>query len=301
MNFIVREASGRDVPEMGRIFFESFNDFNRSVGLSPEWPSMEFACNAVQGFVDHPGYKAFVAVNAEGRVVGSNFLECHDFVAAPGPISVDSGRQNRGVGRLLMQAVIDCAQEMGKTSIQGVQLASNTKSYALYADMGFIPREQLVALVGFPSGIHNEFSKFEARPMMEQDAPHCIDLFHAQNGYSRARDISLAAQRISPWADPFVVEDGSGEIVGYTTGLSLLGHMSCTSEESMRALYVKASAQISDINGNPPLIHIPARLYPETVQWAIQRGVKVLRLETLISIGEFNYPKSGVYCPGMAY
>ncbi|MZE56021.1 hypothetical protein GTY86_33090, partial [Streptomyces sp. SID5770] len=122
MEITVREMKQDDVEAAAAIFFESFNSFNASVGLAPEWPNLEFCRNVILGFIEHPGYKAFVALDGKGRVIGSNFLEFHDSVAAPGPISVEAGEQNRGAGRLLMLASIDCAWALGKTSIRGVQV-----------------------------------------------------------------------------------------------------------------------------------------------------------------------------------
>ncbi|WP_079408583.1 GNAT family N-acetyltransferase [Streptomyces sp. 3211] len=302
-SFWVRESDPADVEEMSRVFFHSFNSFNDSVGLPPEWPSLEFCQHAVQGFLDHPGYMAFTALDRlSGRILGSNFLEYHDSVAAPGPISVAEEFQGVGVGRMLWQASLDAAQEIGKESVQAVQLASNVKSFGLYARMGFIPREQLIALTGFPSQYPElEYERFLVRPMEMGDIHACGTIFERINGYSRAHDIALAASGKSPWADPYVVENADKSIVGYTTGLSLLGHMCCNSEDAMQALFLHASKLMQERQKNPPLIHLPGRLYPESLLQFLTVGVKVLRLETLISRGVYNYAQNGCYCPGMAY
>lgn len=299
----VRKATAQDAKEMSRIFYDSFNGFNLSVGLPPEWSSREFCLRTVQSFISHPGYHSFVAVDSLGRILGSNFLEIQDFVAAPGPISVESSAQNSGAGRALMDAVLDRAGELGKQSIQGVQLAHNTKSYGLYASMGFIPREQLVALQGFPLQAPKPSFNFEVRAMRESDATACDNLFIDVNGYSRLADITLAARRQSPWADPYVIHHkGSGVIVGYTTGLSLLGHMCCTTGEAVRILYLHVAQKMHEQDkGEVPLIHLPGRLYPDLLRWTLSTGLKILRLETLISIGCYNSPSGGIYFPSMAY
>lgn len=298
-----RKATARDAKEMARIFYDSFTEFNLSVGLPPEWPSQEFCLRTIKSFIAHPGYRSFVAVDTSGKILGSNFLEVHDFVAAPGPISVEGSSQNSGAGRLLMDTVLDCARELGKQSIQGVQLAQNIKSYGLYASMGFVPREQLVALQGFPLQSPKPSFPFSVRAMQECDAAACDDLFMKVNGYSRLADITLAAKHQSPWADPYVIHcKGSGVIAGYTTGLSLLGHMCCATEEATRILYLHAAQEMHEQrNGKVPLIHLPGRLYPDLLQWVLSTGVKILRLETLISIGYYNSPSGGIYCPSMAY
>lgn len=300
----IRLATLDDLEPMAQIFFDSFNDFNASVSLPPEWPSVDFARAAVRGFIESPDYHAIVALDGGGRVVGSNFLEERDFVAAPGPISVARGSQGHGVAQAMMAAIFDRAKELGKTYIRAVQLASNVRSYQLWMTLGFTPREQLCALTGFVDSDLRGTGDVETRAMRAEDVEACDAMFQRTHGFSRRNDIRAAVATPGPAAPYVAVSARDGRIVGYTTGFWLLGHAICESEEVLRDLWIGASHAMRAEEGRapPPLVHLPARLHPDTLHWALREAsLRVLRLETLITIGPYEDPRSGVYCPGMAY
>ncbi len=298
----IRQARLDDLEPIAQILFDSFNDFNASVSLPPEWPSVDFARAAVRGFIESPDYYAIVALDEDGRVVGSNFLDERDFVAAPGPISVARG--SRGHGFALMAAIFARAEEIGKTYVRGVQHASNVRSYQLWMSLGFTPREQLCALTGFVNSDLRVRGAVEIRAMRAEDVEACDAMFQRAHGFSRRNDIRAAVATPGPAAPYVAVSARDGRIVGYTTGFWLLGHVMCESEEVLRDLWIGASHAMRAEEGRvpPPLVHLPARLYPDTLRWALhEASLRVLRLETLITMGPYEDLRSGVYCPGMAY
>src|SRR5215204_4098113 len=77
--------------------------------------------------------------------------KCH--ASAIGPITVDPSVQGGGVGRQLMQAVIERAR--GAMGARLVQDAFNTRSYSLYASIGFDLREPLLLMRGTPRRLGN--------------------------------------------------------------------------------------------------------------------------------------------------
>jgi ribosomal protein S18 acetylase RimI-like enzyme len=77
-------------------------------GFPPDFPSREIATRLVRMLLEHPGFYGVVA-ERDGRIVGSNFLDERCTIAGVGPITVDPAAQNQGVGRRLMQDVIDRA------------------------------------------------------------------------------------------------------------------------------------------------------------------------------------------------
>ncbi len=93
--------------------------------------------------ISNPNISGFVAED-RGKFLGSNFLWKQDSITGVGPITVDSDTQSKGVGRKLMQAVI----EDGKNAagIRLVQDAFNTVSMPLYASLGFEVVEPLVLI-----------------------------------------------------------------------------------------------------------------------------------------------------------
>ena len=93
-----------------------------------------------------PGFYCVVA-EIEGRIVGSNCLYERSTVGGVGPITVDPSAQHVGVGRKLMQAVMDRANGRN-AGLRLVQAAFHNRSFALYTSLGFDVREPLSCLQG---------------------------------------------------------------------------------------------------------------------------------------------------------
>lgn len=301
----IRPATTADLPRLAQICYQAFEDTNASLGLPPEWSSEQAVLEMLQGRLAAPSCVSEVAVDATGSVVGSNFLVLGEEVAAFGPVSVAPDTQGGGVGRLLMESIVTASKRRGCSSVRAVQVANNTWAYRLYSSLGFVPQEQLSLMVGYAPPTPGNMAGFEVRPMTEADVAGCQTLYRKINGHSRDSEIHMAAKRAFEWSMPYVVLDKTtGELSGYTTGLADLGHLAATSEAAARALYAGAGelTRRQDPNGPAPRLRIPGRLAPDLLSWAARtRGVSLLRLETLISLGSYTPPEGGVYCPGLSY
>ena len=88
----------------------------------------------MRGWIPHPAVWGVVA-EADGKIVGSNFLDERDPIRGVGPITIDPKAQNAGVGRRLMEAVI----ERGKDApgIRLLQDGFHMRSLSLYTSLGF--------------------------------------------------------------------------------------------------------------------------------------------------------------------
>jgi len=71
-------------------------------------------------------------------------------VVGIGPITVDPAAQNQGVGRRLMQAVIDRAASRGVPSVRLCQATFHRRSLCLYTTMGFRTRRADVGRASAP-------------------------------------------------------------------------------------------------------------------------------------------------------
>lgn len=301
----IRPATTADLPRLAQICYRAFEDTNAALGLPPEWSSEQAVLEMLQGRLAAPSCVSEVAVDATGSVVGSNFLVLGEEVAAFGPVSVAPDAQGGGVGRLLMESIVTASERRGCSSVRAVQVANNTWAYRLYSSLGFVPQEQLSLMVGYAPPTPGNMAGFEVRAMTEADVPGCQSLYRKINGHSRDSEIHMAAKRAFEWSMPYVVLDKTnGELAGYTTGLADLGHLTATSEAAARALYAGAGELMrrQDPHGLAPRLRIPGRLAPGLLSWAARtRGVALLRLETLISLGSYTTPEGGVYCPGLSY
>ncbi|MEV7776427.1 thioester reductase domain-containing protein [Kitasatospora sp. NPDC086791] len=303
--FRVREAAWEDLPAMAAICFDAFETLNASLGLTPEWSSVDEVTEMFRDRLAAPGCLALVAVDDSGAVLGSNFLVLGESVAAFGPLSVAPGAQGGGVGRLLMDEVIDAAARHERDSVRAVQVTDNLGAYRLYSSLGFTPSEQLSLVTGYAPPTPANLAGFAVRPMTEEDVPACQELYRSVNGHPRDGEIHMAAKRAFGWSQPYVVVDrSSGAVAGYTTGLSDLGHLTAVSEAAARALYTGAGELMRRAvpDGPAPRLRVPGRLMPETLSWALRtRGIRLERLETLVVRGSYAAPRQGVYCPGLSY
>src|SRR5687768_1325724 len=117
-----------------------------------------------------------------------------------------------------MQDTIDKSDQLGKSSIRLVQVSSNVKSFALYASMGFVPKEQLAAIYGqVPEKVAAPYlnhAEYATRKMQESDVEACAELYQSVNGVSRRNDIQASVSTPMSWV---LYEIETNKIIGYTT------------------------------------------------------------------------------------
>src|SRR5688572_21341269 len=90
-----------DSDACGRICYEAFEAIARQHNLPPDFPSVQAATDVVKVMLSHPGFFGVVA-EADGQVIGSNFLDERSAIVGIGPITVAPKWQNVRVGRRLM-------------------------------------------------------------------------------------------------------------------------------------------------------------------------------------------------------
>src|SRR5918994_3039923 len=102
-------AEPQHAKELGSICFEAFKDIHDRGCGTRDFPTEEIAQQVLGMLVQRDDFYSVSALD-NGRLVGSNFLSLMDTVAGVGPISVDPSYQGQGIGRILMQDVIEYAQ-----------------------------------------------------------------------------------------------------------------------------------------------------------------------------------------------
>src|SRR5215217_1536767 len=106
MNITLRPPTHGDAEACGRIMSEAFVEIANQHGFPPDFPSAQVGIERATAFIAEPSIFGVVA-EIDGRIVGSNFLSEGDPIRGIGPITVDPSVQGGGVGRQLMQAVIE--------------------------------------------------------------------------------------------------------------------------------------------------------------------------------------------------
>src|SRR5690242_32747 len=177
----IRPAESREVRACGRILYEAFRTIAEKHNFPPEVPSEEVGIGISGQLFGNPGFYCVVGESG-GRIVGSNCLDERNESSGIGPISVDPGVQDSGIGRKLMLAVIDRSNERGFRGVRLVQDAYHCRSLSLYAKLDFACREQLVVMNGVPGG---EDRSYTVRPATDADATTCNRLCAATHGFNR--------------------------------------------------------------------------------------------------------------------
>src|SRR5215469_12597601 len=142
MNITLRRGREADAAAAGAVCYHAFKAISEAHNFVPDFPSPEVAAGLLSGLIAHERFFDVVA-EADGRVVGSNFLDERNPIAGIGPITVDPALQNSQVGHALMEAVMERAREHGFAGTRLLQAGYHNRSLALYFKLGFDAREHI--------------------------------------------------------------------------------------------------------------------------------------------------------------
>src|SRR5271170_346739 len=120
LEVVVRVATPEDSSACGQICYEAFSTISAKHGFPCDFPGPEAAAGSLSMAFSNPGFYCVVAESG-GRIVGSNCLDERSMIAGIGPITIDPGAQNIGIGRKLMQAVMDRANQRRPAGMRLVQ------------------------------------------------------------------------------------------------------------------------------------------------------------------------------------
>ncbi|HEX2181557.1 MAG TPA: GNAT family N-acetyltransferase [Rubrobacteraceae bacterium] len=282
---VLRAGSIADAGRGGLILYEAFRNIAGQHNFPPDFPSAEVAQGLMSSLLSRDDVYSVVA-EADGRIVGSNFLWENGPIAGVGPITIDPAAQNAAVGRRLMEDVLRRAEEQGFAGVRLVQAAYHNRSLALYTKLGFDAREPLSNIQG--PAIGQTIPGHHVRPATEEDLDASNELSLKVHGFHRGAELLGAIGQ----GTANVVEH-DGRITGYTTGVGFFGHTVGESNEDLKAL-IGAAPEFSG-----PGFLLPTR-NGEVLRWCLERGLRVVQPMTLMSVGLYNEPK-GAFIPSILY
>jgi predicted N-acetyltransferase YhbS len=283
----LRPARPDDAETIGRIGYEAFRDVHERHGFAPDFPSVEAAAGLAAAQIADPRSFGVVATR-DGEIVGSNFLSEGDPVRGVGPITVHPEHQGLGIGRLLMQAVLDRGRDA--LGVRLVQDAFNARTMALYTSLGFDPREPLAVLTGTPRDLPPADAR--VRLMTPGDLRAAAALSRRVHGFARTAELQAALAQGAP-----VVLERAGRIAGYMAmpNFWLLNHAIAETEDDLRALILGAGAA----SAQPLGLLAPIRR-AALFRWCLDQGMRVVKPMTLMSSGHYAEP-DGAYLPSVMY
>jgi predicted N-acetyltransferase YhbS len=287
MDVRIRPATPDDAGACGRIIYEAFKGIAERHNFRPDFPSADAGTQLAHLFINDPAVFGVVAESG-GRVVGSNFLSEWDSIRAVGPITIAPNLQARGVGRRLMEAVIERGR--GAAGVRLAQDSFNTTSLSLYASLGFEVKEPLALVEGRVGGDLPD--GFEVRPMRDEDLGAVAELCRRVLGFGRAGEL----KSLAPALKPFVASRG-GRVTAYVSAPNFwpLNHAVAEGDEDMRALLTGAAAA----GGEPLSFLLPTR-QAGLFRWCLGKGMRVVKTMTLMATGEYREPR-GSYLPSVLY
>jgi predicted N-acetyltransferase YhbS len=285
MTIAIRRAIPSDASDCGRIIYSAFRTLSEYHRFPPDFPSEEAATGIATMLLNQPAFFAVVA-EADGRTIGCCFMELHPQVAGIGPVAVDPDVQNQGVGRTLMQAVMDHAKEQKIPCMRLLQTAYHNRSLCLYTKLGFQTRAPVSVIQGPPLKL--SFPGYHVRPITHEDIAACSELCTKVHGFGRSGEIHFGMAQ----GTAMLVEH-LGRITAYTTGIGFFGHSVAESNQDLKALIAAAP----EFFGAGFLL--PTQNY-ELFNWCLENGLQLVMQMTLMTTGLYSEP-SGAWLPSVLY
>jgi GNAT superfamily N-acetyltransferase len=281
----IRIAKPDDAPVCGEICYRAFREISTSHGFPPDFPSSGAAVGVLSMMFSHPGFYCVVA-ESEGRLLGSNCLDERSPIAGVGPITVDPDVQNRGIGRSLMEAVLDRARERKFPGVRLLQAAFHNRSLSLYATLGFDAREPVSVMQG--PALRRQVEGCTVRAARASDLEDCNRVCRRVHGHDRGGELSDAIQQGTA-----VVVERQKRITGYSTIMAFFGHSVAETNLDLQALIASGE------NFGGPGIIVPTR-NSDLFRWCLANGLRVVEPMTLMALGLYNEP-AGAYLPSILF
>ncbi len=283
MAISIRPAVAADAAVVGRISYDAFTGVADEHGVPRAFPSVDDAIAAAEAFVGQPDIFSVVA-ERDGAIVGVNFLREYNTIAGVGPLSVEPALQNSGIGRVLMQTVLERSVERSFPGIRLVASMHNRSALALYIGLAFQARESLAWLQG-PS-LGTATPGHAVRVATHDDLAACDALCRRVHGHTRSGELARTVERGSAR-----VVERSGSITGYVSAVASNGHGVAETNDDLKAMI--AAAKESDGIG----LLVPFR-NGELLRWCLASGLRIVQTATLMSIGLYNEP-TGAWFPSV--
>ncbi len=282
---VIRPATVEDSAVCGQICYDAFSSVNAAHGFPSDFPSPEVACGLLSVLFAADGLYCVVA-EIEGRIAGSNCLDERSSIAGIGPITVDPSLQNSGVGRKLMQAVMERTNESRHAGVRLVQAAFHNRSLSLYSGLGFDVREPLSCMQG--RTLERTVHGCAVRAAQHTDLADCNALSRRVHGFDRGVELAQAIRQNTAR----VVTRGD-RITGYATDVAFFGHATAETNQDLQAIIASA-----DSFGGPGIL-VPSR-NNALLRWCLANGLRVVQPMTLMTTGLYNEP-AGAWLPSILF
>lgn len=287
MSIQFRPAASADAAQIAPILKTAFDGIADRHNFPHDFPTLDHAANIAAWCCSDPTIWGVVA-EANGKIIGSNFLHEGNEIAGVGPITVDQNVQASGTGRRLMEAVIE--RGLRAPGVRLVQDAFNSASMSLYTALGFDIKEPLVLIAGKIGG--EVSTDYEVRQMNESDFEECDRLQHQIHGFSRIHDIRQNSQFF-----PSFVALRENRIVAYASAPTVwqANHAVGETEADLHAVLMGAG----NITEQPLSFLLPTR-QASLFRWCLSKKMRIVKPMSLMAMGAYEEPR-GAFLTSVMY
>lgn len=283
----IRRVAAADLPPIGSILYEAFNQVFARHGYPPPVPTREAGETLVSAYYDYDPSACFVALQ-DDRLVGSAFFHRRGRRAGVGPVTVDPACQGKGIGRILMEHVIDELSDC--SSIRLFQDAFNQQSFSLYVRLGFQVKDVMAVFRSEPGPASFPVPPAmpgACRPMTAEDVPAVAACDTELTGLERSRDLEYLRER----GPGFVFQGPDGAIRGYSASFRIgdnlfLGPAAAPDAPGLHAL-LDATFRFM----KPRVVTVRVAARPgEIMTSLLESGFRVRSIGTYMVRGEYREP-----------
>jgi GNAT superfamily N-acetyltransferase len=291
------------VPEYTRMLRASFNEWYWKHG----WGKDYFSCTLEETAIFYDIYndlspRCSVAVfdKKTGQLMGACFYHPRETHVSLGIMSVHPDCWGKGVGKAMVDYILNFTREKGYASCRLVGSAMNMNSFSLYNRAGFVPRVSYNDMVINVSKAHLNVlipGKERVREARLTDVPGMGELEMEVSAIKREIDYRYAIENPRKVLHASVYENDKGKIEGFMISvkhcaLNMLGPCVARSEETALALVAK---ELERFKGEGVLLLIPMekrKMVEQAYRWEA-RNVETHLTQVW---GEFR-PFKGVNLP----
>jgi predicted N-acetyltransferase YhbS len=281
----IRPATVADHDRCASVFFDAFESIATRHNFPIEPQSREFTDFQTNKLLTTDGITGVVAV-AGGQVVGSAFADERGPIVGIGPVTVDPAAQDAGIGRALMQSLLDRERRRQVAGVRLVQTAYHYRSLALYARLGFAVREPLSVFAGRPP--YPDAPPRRVRSAVSADLDACNTLCRAVHGHDRSAELAAAIDM-----GVARVVHSNGRITGYASGVGYGSHAVAESNQDITEL-ISSADSFTGLG-----IIVPSR-NTALMQWCLASGLRLVQQSTLMTLGLYNEPPAP-WLPSIVY
>ncbi len=262
---LLRSLTDDDRNDYAQMLYSSFNTWYAAHG----WPSDYFRCQPEQTgiFLDvyndiSPDCSIAAFDPNNDRLMGACFYHPREHHVSLGIMSVNPDYFQRGVGRALVNHIVDFTDTHQYPALRLVSSAINMDSFSLYNRSGLIPRNGYHDMVlPIPNtGLQVNFPlRDQVREARPEDVEAMASLEMDVSGISRINDYRYAIENPRELLQALVFENQNGHIDGFMISirhhaLNMLGPCVARSEKATLALLLQATERF---RGEVPLFVVP--------------------------------------------